>query len=700
MKGNIMKDKLLKKAKNSIFPIVFFGFMMGFFGPVQLYLNNASEFYFYFKDIIWICILMTLGFMLVPLALVLVTPKKISEWIGTVLFGITLALYIQGNYVKVDYGTLNGDALIWSNYKAVAIWNTALWIVLIAIPIVLKIVKPEISKLVTKYGSVWIVAIQAVTLIILALTLKPKTQNNGECIFTSEGKFTLSNNNNTIVFVLDCYETADFQKLLKDHSEYKEELFTNFTYYPNTVGGSTRTVLAIPNLLTGMPYTSEGKYSDYLNDAFGSCQTYEILENKNYDSRIYTETTFAPSDSGIDIKNLKKGKKEVHNYPLLGLKLYQFTACQYFPHLAKQYVWMYSGDFDKAALNKKSDKSAYQLDDDIFYEQLCDKKISTIDEDAFRVYHLNGNHGPFKLKADATSDGKETSTEEQQMGVMTILGEYFDQMKKLGIYDDANIIICADHGASGIECNPIFLIKEGKNTTKFTESNIPVSYENLQPTIIKFLGEKPKSGIKAVDELTMEDNKERYFYYQNKKANESIEYKITGVLPNNAKEEETGRRFKLFAVEASEYELGEEIFFNVEGTALAYIKKGLGKTEAGQTWTDGYEFEMELPVDYTDNDDLYLHFKFNKLELPKEHVGVSVNGEFINWYLVEDKSLNVRVPGKLVKDKGKINIHFDMPDASWDGDERYCVFCMKSLTIDKIKGNFAETKIIKGPTDN
>lgn len=695
-KLNIKDSVFVKRAKNSIFPILMFGFMIGFFGPVQLYLNNASEFYFYFKDIAGICIGMTLVVITVLLLIVMLTPTKVSDWIGTVLFGIALAFYIQGNYVNVDYGTLNGDALVWSRYKAVAVWDTLLWIVCIAIPIVIKLVKPKLVKPVKNYVSVWIIAIQVVTLVVLALGLKPKTQNNGECIFTNEGIYTLSSKENVILLVLDCYETTDFSKLIEEHSEYKE-LFSNFTYYPNTVGGSTRTVLALPHLLTGKPYVSEGTYADYLNDSFDSSAVFKELKAQDYDTRVYTEPTFAPSEADVEIDNMSTGSKKVTNYTILGQKLYQFTACQYMPHVLKQFVWMYSGDFDKAARNNKSEASAYQLDDDIFYEQMCKNKISTIEDKAFRVYHLNGAHGPFKLHKDATINGKETSLEEQQIGVMLIIEEFFNQMKELGIYDDSTIIILGDHGAYGIECNPIFMVKDKMNTKNFTVSKVPVSYDNLEPTVLKALGKKSSSDNKPVDELTMDDNKERYFYYQDKKSNDSVQYKITGELPNNATIEKTGKTFKLFAAEAKEYELGEELHFDIGGTAMAYVSKGLGKTEAGQTWTSGEEFVMTIPFDYSDNDDLYLHFKLNKTwkDAP-QHVKATINGTFVNWYLVEDRSLNIKIPNELVKDKGEIKIELGLPDATFDGDERYVSLLMNYLVIDKINGNFAETKIVDG----
>lgn len=690
-----IKDKIVK----AIIPVVMFGFMMGFFGPVQLYINNASEFFFNFKDIIGICIVMTLVFIAVPLIVIAVVPKKASSWITTVLFGISLALYIQGNYINVNYGTLNGEKVVWSNYKSVAIWDTIIWVVCIAVPVILKFVKPKISELISKYGSLWIIAIQIVTLVVLVLGMKPKTQNNGEYIFTNEGKYTLSENENVIMFVLDCYESGDFANLLDKHTEYKD-MFKNFTYYPDTVGGSTRTVLAIPNLLTGKPYTSEGKYSDYINDSFDECDTYKILDEKGYDSRIYTENTFAPSDADINIANLYNGKKEVHNYKILAEKMYQFTACQYAPHILKKYVWMYSGDFDKAALNSKVDKSCYQLDDDIFYEQLCNNKLTTIKDKAFRVYHLNGAHGPFKLKADATMSNKETSLEEQEMGVMTILNEYFEQMKKLGIYDDAKIIILADHGAYGIECNPVLLVKDGNKTSEFTVDNTPVSYENIQPTLMKMLGSEDPDGIKSIDEISSGDNKERLFYYQDKKSNKAVEYKITGALPDNAQINETGRTFKLFSADAKEYTLGTELLFNVEGTATAYVTKGLGKSEAGQTWTSGDEFEMSIPLDYNDDDELYIYFKLNKIQLPKEHVGVTINDEFLSWYLVEEETLNIRVPADMVKGKGKIKINLSLPDASFDGDERYVALLMNSVKIDKVKGTFNETRRVQDKNSN
>lgn len=44
-------------------------------------------------------------------------------------------------------------------------------------------------------------------------------------------------------------------------------------------------------------------------------------------------------------------------------------------------------------------------------------------------------------------------------GSLKMVGEYIEQLKKLGKYDSSTIIILADHGDGDFSLNPIFLIK-------------------------------------------------------------------------------------------------------------------------------------------------------------------------------------------------------------------------------------------------
>ena len=106
------------------------------FGPVQLFLLNSGELWFRLSDVLIPGSIVCLAsWVLLSLIGILLRGKTRNCYIFLV-FGLTLALYIQGNYVRTDYGTLNGASVAWENYRQEAIRNTVLWIVCLAVPFI------------------------------------------------------------------------------------------------------------------------------------------------------------------------------------------------------------------------------------------------------------------------------------------------------------------------------------------------------------------------------------------------------------------------------------------------------------------------------------------------------------------------------------------------------------------------------------
>ena len=218
-----------------------------------------------------------------------------------------------------------------------------------------------------------------------------------DCQLTNFGRFQLSKNENTIVFVLDAYDSQYFSDFIEQHPEYKETLWSDFIFYPDTVGGGARTLIAMPQILTGEYYTSEGSYPDYLEKAYQSTDLYQNLDKAKYNIGIYTQGQFVSPIMKDMIINIKSGKKQVSSYSTLAYYLYRFTACRYFPHELKKNVWMYSGDFDAAVDSSGSDQSSYLINDALFYRDLVENGITLQDDkNAFRLYHLMGAHAYFR----------------------------------------------------------------------------------------------------------------------------------------------------------------------------------------------------------------------------------------------------------------------------------------------------------------
>jgi hypothetical protein len=674
-----------------IISVLFLTFTFCIFGPFQLYITNASELFFSFRDIWWICALIALFSGLFFIIVGLLLKGKLREFYCCILWGIAIGFYIQGNIISVNYGTLDGK-VNWEQYNGVGVWNTVIWIVCIISPFIIYKLFPKLWNIIRDYISIGILAVQVIILCLLFIM----TDNSfgTDCQLTNFGRFQLSKNENTIVFVLDAYDSQYFSDFIEQHPEYKETLWSDFIFYPDTVGGGARTLIAMPQILTGEYYTSEGSYPDYLEKAYQSTDLYQNLDKAKYNIGIYTQGQFVSPIMKDMIINIKSGKKQVSSYSTLAYYLYRFTACRYFPHELKKNVWMYSGDFDAAVDSSGSDQSSYLINDALFYRDLVENGITLQDDkNAFRLYHLMGAHAPYTLDSQAQRSVTETSLEEQQIGVMHILEAYFDQMKQLGVYDNANIVVLADHGSLNYSQNPLLLIKRGQETKTFTRSDVPVSYTNLHSTLLSFLPKSNRSG-KTIFELTHEDNKERFFYMHSAD-NVTVEYIIRGEASDPDNVHETGKTYRVFASEEpGKYCFGDMLYFDARATGLQYAVKGFSVSEASHTWTDGFEVIMSFPLQKPLRKDAFVSISLLFVANGRQRVEVYINDTFLNNYVVDTNQMNFIIPKEMITND-ELVIRFELPDAAQFStiDPRTFGLAFESMVIREKQSSDAESGI-------
>lgn len=660
-------------------PALFLIFTFFVFGPFQIYITNASELFFSFGDIWWICAVTALISLSLSVGLGLLLREKLREWYICVLWGIAMGLYIQGNFILTDYGVLDGS-INWEQFEGVGLWNTLFWIVCLLFPFVLYHFFPNFWRIMRHFLSIGILAVQVITLCTLFVAADHSA--NAECQLTNQGRFQLSKHENTVVFVLDAYDSQYFSDFIAAHPEYKETLWSDFTFYPDTVGGGIRTTLAMPQILTGQYYTSETSYPEYLETAYQTTDVYRAFHKAGYNIGIYTEGNFmSPSMKNL-IMNINEGRKQIGSYSTLAYYLYRLTACRYLPHELKKTVWMYSGDFDAAIDNSGGEQSPYLIDDALFYKNLTEDGLTLQEENAFRLYHLFGTHQAYTLDAQAQRNLDGTSLEEQQIGVMHILGTYFDQMKQLGIYDNANIMILADHGEINQGQNPLLMVKKEQETKGFQVSDLPVSYINLHPTWLSFLGETDNHG-KSIFALTHEDNKERFFYVNGHTAKE---YVVRGNVSNPDNTHETGREFAVFSrldKEPERYRLGEILYFDARATGSQYAVEGFSSVETTHTWTDGHRAILSIPLRKSVKKDIFVAISMESVMNGTQKTDVYVNDSFLNSYQVNSQQFEFIIPEKMLSEKKLLNIRLELSNAASpkNGEYRILGLSFKSMVI-------------------
>ena len=224
-----------------------------------------------------------------------------------------------------------------------------------------------------------------------------------------------------------------------------------------------------------------------------------------------------PQELKVNTSNYIKGGKKVSNYFEFTKYLYQLAASRYMPDFVKQHVWLVGTEFNSLC-EMSGEADAHSVDNIIFYENMNSKGITTQNEKkCFKFIHLDAVHYPYTMNenVERVENDNETSDLQCARGVVKILLEYMDGMKKAGVYDNSTIIITADHGYywDGTLTNPVLLVKPQNSEGILQVSNAPVSQHDLHPSILSYAGlnENGEFG-KAYYDIEENADRERFFY--------------------------------------------------------------------------------------------------------------------------------------------------------------------------------------------
>lgn len=684
---NLSRERIRQKAVLWIPIALFFAFSVLFYGPLGIYLSNAQELWFSLGTVLKIIGGVSVAAFVLLVAIGMLLPEKISGFLAKLLFGISLALYVQGNYINISYGSgvLDGSEIVWSDYTAYACIDTLVWIVCIALPFVLGLI-PKLRKggYVRKgivVLSLFFVVIQLPAMVVQFINYAPNEQKDVQV--TTEGMFDLANGENTVVFVLDTYDERYFQELLEKYPEYQEKL-ADFVHYDNYMTSAARTIVAIPSLLTGEPFLRDSTYSEYLARIWSQDNVLKKMSKAGVDVRVFSNGLYFSKEATRYIDNMERGETAVSDYGLLAQKLYKVTGFTFAPHLAKQQFW-----FDTAEFNEAKQSTDRYVESDAKFIADYNKSGFTISDSvnkAFRFYLLDGLHPPFTLGADGKKSDDATR-ETANIALMNMILTMMEDMKEKGVYDDANIIITSDHGDENRAEWTLLLIKEAGHTGPMETNHAPVSGFDL-PVILGDLFDISVDGRTYgmhLSELTESTERERHFFQNTSGSSRVL---IREFMTNS----DAGDVDALTPVAVYEddvnqpYVLGTELSFAADATGNRYTVSGFGTNSGFRTFLLGHESVMQIPI----------------VDLPAEgvvtvHVGVYTSdgvsrnvimyaNDYEGYKGVVDKSQNkagidFEVPVELIRNQENVlTLRFVTTDID-ENDHKTKTFTLKTLWI-------------------
>lgn len=540
------KDKFRKMILTSILDFVLC-FMLFIYEPIIAYSSNINDYWFNFKDmivnnIILFLIVFSIIF-LFNLLFYFISKKLDKPFIYNlyiiIFFVAFIDIYIQGNYLAGSLPTLDGSPIIWNNYINQNIISILFLVLVILVNIILyRKFNAKYDKIVF-YSSSLVFAMIFVSLISTLFTNKEIYVEKGNYASTNENINVLSSNKNFLVLLIDCVDSKKFDEVIKEND--KENIFKDFTYYPDTLSTYGFTRDSIPFIFSGIWYEAQVPYSKYYLQAFDDSKLFNMLKKQKYDLNIYDDELQVLNNDKYDVKNIKIVNSKINFLSFVKQEV-KYVLFKYLPFPLKKYSSIESMDYNKCKINVDNDNTLFNWSDQKYYDLL--DNIELQENNYFQFVHIEGGHLPYDLNENV--DTIENGTyDDKLLATITIIDKYLTRIKESDQYNNSVIIILSDHGFNDYESvgrqNPALYIK-GINEyhDKMLISDKKVSYVDLNDSIYQDLlnGKKSFELLSDIDDTRIR----RYLYY--KDYDKMIEQTLDGHAWETDKLKSTGVRYE------------------------------------------------------------------------------------------------------------------------------------------------------------
>lgn len=502
------------------------------FLPNELYISNPGEFTGSYGPLLAITLCgALLTVILLILGEVFLLPKAMMHYMNLFIMEITLLGYIQNMFLNGKMEILDGDEQVWTATQQIT--NIVLWFIVIAALMVLCTKKKAVVKI-GRAACIYIILIQTVTLGYLIITTDlGGYRQSGE--LTIQNSLEVAEGQNVLVFVLDRLDSSWMETVYEEDPGFCEPL-ADFIFYRNATSQFANTGPGIPYLLTATAW-KEAYGTDYGVYAYQDSTLLQDIRQQGFDLGIYTDADYVSGQLYDMISNYSAAVGK--NYDI-GATMYTMWKCAMYqttPFILKNRYSYYSDDIAEIV---KAPQVWDTENDFPFWERLRTGGLTVSDDyaEAFRFYHMHGAHEPYTFSEDMKYDktGRESDLYAQIRGSLKIVYAYMEQLRALGKYDDATIIITADHGQQTdfIEetgkpqkvSSPVVMIKEPHQTgSQLQISDVPVSQAEMLASMVRTMGMDHQQYGVTLDEAVNDPEKERTFL---KLYPEFVKYTIVG----------------------------------------------------------------------------------------------------------------------------------------------------------------------------
>lgn len=545
---NPTRKSLLDAALVTLAPL----FIIYIYLPAETFFHSYSDYNFPYwillKSLIleFICVWYTATYILSMLN------AAVSRKVQALVLGFTLAIYVQYMFFNQNVGIVDGHPFVFKEHMVLATVNIIVWAVLITIPLIiaiksLKSVKTKntndntndkpndntndnandkpndnpttntpAATTVTPKLSAAILALHILTFAMLLISADKQCYHYSSVYFDYSEQYTVGPGKNIVLFIID---EADNKFIKELYEEGKiSHTFDDYIIYTNTCSVYDFTNLSMLQMVTNYPFDNTLDASTRRELAWSQDSVKEFYDrfhqagyrvnffNFDYEN---SEGVIGKMDNAR-VFDEKKDTIQYINYKNIKKQSDALTAYRLLPIVLKPTVDMTLVSSPDPVIIYSTNTGYYENKD---FDENMELKLGDSDNYLI-IHHTKGLHMP----------DNNVETMEYCLGSVE---KYIDQMKALGVYDNASIIITADHGSHD-ECTgdtwaatPMFMIRAGVSespeaidTDKAAEgptlSDAPIYHTDIMPTLLYEAGlyygdSAPASETKNDDQKTLSD---------------------------------------------------------------------------------------------------------------------------------------------------------------------------------------------------
>ncbi len=522
-------------------------------GAIDVYANNISEFEFVLGDFILWGVIYCVFWTAVLIGILLPLKGAWFDYTYSVIFWLSFGMFLQGNYLNFGLNSLTSDGaadVSWLNL----ILNSAIWLAIgFGIIFSVKVFIHRFRNLIRTVAVITLVTVigmNGLSLLTTVLTTDIFISHEDR-VSSSDGKLpsvlsyknirTLGEDSNIVYFVIDRFDYHYYEQALRECPEVFDEL-DGFTCYQDGLSLYPRTYPSVAYMITGVEHDFTRERAEYFKHAYESSDFLDTLRDNGYSINVYTDKYYSYESADCtnsDNEAAVYPEYTVKNSGLLGMRLALVAMYRYFPFIAKPVITLSTASFTEHVI-RDSEYPRYTTDMRDLYLSLTEDELEISTDKNFSFIHFSGTHPPYLYDENFNEAVVETPMSALKQS-FKIINRYISEMKRLGVYDDATIVITGDHANIGLnnvlplapQTVPIFFKSAGESEGDFVKSDAPVAHENVIPAILKSVGLAADGMPKALGDISAGDDVVRKYYYQcldtqNTSSYTQFEYEIIG----------------------------------------------------------------------------------------------------------------------------------------------------------------------------